>query len=124
MTIANEFEGAFRLHQQGKLREAFLRYDAVLAADPKHAAALHYSGVAHYQSDNLQQAFERLRASVNFDGTKPDAWSNLGLVLQAIGHKRAAVEMFERAAQLDPSSDEVALNLAAAQLAHGDVASG
>ena len=38
-TLANEFDRAFRLHQQGKLREAFMRYDAILKADPKHAAA-------------------------------------------------------------------------------------
>ena len=30
--IRGEFERAFRLHEQGKLREAFLRYDAILKA--------------------------------------------------------------------------------------------
>jgi len=37
---------------------------ADLHPDPRNAPALHYSGVAHYQSGNLQQAFARLRASV------------------------------------------------------------
>jgi protein O-GlcNAc transferase len=123
MTTASELAArAAQLHRDGKLADAIATYDAILRDDPRNAHALHYSGVAHYQSGNLQQAFERLRASVNLDGTKPDAWSNLGLVLQAIGHTRAALEMFERAAQLDPSSDEVALNLAAAQFAQGEVA--
>jgi predicted O-linked N-acetylglucosamine transferase (SPINDLY family) len=113
---------AAALHRDGKLADAIAVYDAILRDEPGNAHALHYSGVAHYQSGNLQQAFERLRASVNLDGSKPDAWSNLGLVLQAIGHKRAAIEMFERAAKLDPLSDEIALNLAAAQHANGDIA--
>jgi hypothetical protein len=41
MSIASEFDRAYQLHRQGKLREAFLRYDAVLAADPAFAPALH-----------------------------------------------------------------------------------
>ncbi len=103
--------------REGKLAEAIAAYDAILHTEPRNANALHYSGVACYQVGDLKQAFERLRASVNLDGTKPDAWSNLGLVLTAIGHRRAAVEMQERAAQLDPASDEILANLAAAQLA-------
>ena len=67
MTISAEFERAFRLHQQGKLREAFLRYDAVLAADPKHAAALHYSGVVLYQAGKVPEAAQRIRASLALD---------------------------------------------------------
>ena len=113
---------AAALHREGKLADAIAVYDTILRDEPRNAHALHYSGVAHYQSGNLKEAFERLRASVNLDGRVPDAWSNLGLVLQAIGHKRAAIEMFERASQLDPSSNEVALNLAAAQLGSGDAA--
>lgn len=113
---------AAALHREGRLADAIALYDAILRGEPRNAHALHYSGVAHYQAGNLKEAFERLRASVNLDGRVPDAWSNLGLVLQAIGHKRAAIEMFERASQLDPSSDEVALNLAAAQLGSGDAA--
>ncbi len=108
-------ERAAGLHRDGKLAQAIAAYDAILRDEPRNAHALHYSGVAHYQSGNLKEAFERLRASVNIDGRVPDAWSNLGLVLQAIGHKRAALEVFERAAQLDPQATDIVLNLAAAQ---------
>lgn len=51
-----EFARAFRLHEQGKLREAFLRYDAILKAAPEHAPALHYSGVVLFQSGKLVPA--------------------------------------------------------------------
>ncbi|MFO1306184.1 MAG: tetratricopeptide repeat protein [Burkholderiales bacterium] len=112
---------AAQLHRDGKLAEAIAAYDAILRDEPRNAHALHYSGVAQYQSGNLKEAFERLRASVNLDGTSADAWSNLGLVLQAIGHKRAAIEVFERAAKIDPQSAEIAQNLGAAQLASGQV---
>ena len=62
MSIASEFDRAYRLHQQGKLREAFMRYDAVLAADPKFAPALHYSGVVLFQAGKIPEAAERIRA--------------------------------------------------------------
>ena len=83
MTIANEFERAFKLHQQGKLREAFLRYEAVLAAQPEHASALHYSGVVLMQSGKHAAAIERIRASLNLDAGSADAWSNLAHALES-----------------------------------------
>jgi predicted O-linked N-acetylglucosamine transferase (SPINDLY family) len=112
---------AAQLHRNGKLAEAIAVYDAILRDEPRNAHALHYSGVAHYQSGNLKEAYERLRAAVNLDAGSADACSNLALVLQAIGHHRAALEMFQRAATLDPQSTDIALNLAAAQHASTDV---
>ncbi|MGH8801921.1 MAG: tetratricopeptide repeat protein, partial [Casimicrobiaceae bacterium] len=120
MSIADEFERAFRLHQQGKLREAWLRYDAVLAAEPGHAAALHYSGVVLYQSGKLPEAAERIRASIALDPRSPDAWSNLALVLGGAGRGEAAVNALIEAAKLAPRSSAIHANLAAAQLAIGD----
>ena len=59
MSLAAEFDRAMRLHQEGKLREAFMRYDAVIKADPQHAAALHYSGVVLLQAGkHVQGIFE------------------------------------------------------------------
>ena len=120
MSIADEFERAFRLHQQGKLREAWLRYEAVLAAEPRHDGALHYSGVVLYQSGKLPEAAERIRASIAVDAASPDAWSNLALVLDAAGHADAAVNALLEAARLAPSSAAIHVNLAAARLAIGD----
>jgi len=108
-------DDAFRLHQQGKLREALVQYDSLLRVDPVNAAALHYSGVALYQTGALGGALERLRQSVAIEPGNADAWSNLGLVLQAAGHRRAALEAFARAAQLGPDSLAILANLAAAQ---------
>ncbi len=116
MTLAAEFDRAFRLHQQGKLREAFLRYDAILKAEPRHAAALHYSGVVLHQAGNLTGAVERIRASLAIDPSSADAWSNLGLALQAWGRPEAAVNALVEAAKLGPQSPEILANLAAAQL--------
>jgi len=117
--LANEFDRAFRLHQQGKLREAFMRYDAILKADPKHAAALHYSGVVLHQSGNHWGAVERIRASIAVDGASPDAWSNLAMALQAGGRPEAAINALKAAVDLSPHSPDILANLAAAQIGMG-----
>ncbi|MDE2209930.1 MAG: tetratricopeptide repeat protein [Betaproteobacteria bacterium] len=119
MSISSEFERAFRLHQQGKLREAFLRYDAVLAADPGNAPALHYSGVVLFQAGKLPEAAERIRASLKLEPRSPDAWSNLALVLDSAGRREAAVNALKEAAKLAPRSPEIYANLAASELGLG-----
>jgi tetratricopeptide (TPR) repeat protein len=122
MSISQEFERAFRLHQQGKLREAFMRYDAVLAADPDNAPALHYSGVVLFQAGKLPEAAERIRASLAIEPKSPDAWSNLALVLNAAGRREAAANALREAATLAPASPEILANLSAAELALGRTA--
>ena len=109
---------AAALHRDGKLAEATAVYDAILARDPRNAQVLHYAGVALFQQGQYAPALERLRDSVNLDGSKADAWSNLGLLLTTIGHHRAAVEVYGRAVALDPAPD-ILVNMAAAQLAWG-----
>src|SRR5260221_11633892 len=115
----SEFERAYRLHQQGKLREAFLRYDAIVKAMPRHAPALHYSGVGLYQSGKFDAAIERIRASLDVDPREADAWSNLAIALQASGRQDLALNAFIEAARLDPNSPKILANLAGAQLSSG-----
>ena len=121
MSIASEFDRAYRLHQQGKLREAFMRYDAVLAADPTFAPALHYSGVVLFQAGKIPEAAERIRASLKLEPTSSEAWSNLALVLESAGRREAAVNALKEGAKFAPRSPEIFANLAAAELALGRV---
>ncbi|MCC6868185.1 MAG: tetratricopeptide repeat protein [Burkholderiales bacterium] len=114
--IAELAQRAAALHRAGDLAAAIAVYDAILAREPRHAVALHLSGVACFQRGEYAQALDRLRASVNTDGSNADVWANLGLLLTTIGHHRAAVETYERAAALDPAP-QILVNMAAAQLA-------
>jgi protein O-GlcNAc transferase len=117
MTIADEFERAFRLHQQGKLREAFLRYEAILKAEPEHAPALHYSGVVLMQSGKHAAAIERIRGSLKLDPGSADAWSNLAQALESVDRPEAALNALKQATELAPRSPEIWCNLAASELA-------
>lgn len=119
MAFTHELQRALKLHEEGKLAEALQRYDTILLAEPRNAAALHHSGIALYQSGRLPEALERIRQAALLEPGLPDAWSNMGLVLQAMGQRQAAVEMFEKAVQRAPDSIECAGNLASGLLACG-----
>ena len=119
MSVSAEFDRAFRLHQEGKLREAFLRYDAIIQTDPTHAAALHFSGVVLHQAGKHVEAIARIRASIGIDPGSPDAWSNLALALEAVDRPEAAINALKEAARLAPKSPEIWTNLAASELALG-----
>src|SRR5438105_3997129 len=119
MIAAAEFERALRLHQQGKLREAFLRYDAIIQAEPQHAGALHFSGVVLHQAGKHAEAITRIRASISIDPNVADAWSNLALALEAVDRREAAINALKQAATLAPKSPEIWTNLAASELALG-----
>ncbi|HEY1326170.1 MAG TPA: tetratricopeptide repeat protein [Casimicrobiaceae bacterium] len=119
MSIGTEFDRALRLHQQGKLREAFYRYDAILKAQPSHAGALHYSGVVLYQAGKHAEAAERISAALAVEPAQPDAWSNLALVLDAVGRREAAVNALKEATRHAPGSAEIWSNLAGSETALG-----
>lgn len=101
MILAAEFDRAYRLHQQGKLREAFLRYDAILKAEPRHAPALHFSGVVLHQAGILTPAVERIRASLAIDPASPQAWSDLAAVQLALSLDTDAETSARRAIAAD-----------------------
>ncbi|HVF62635.1 MAG TPA: tetratricopeptide repeat protein [Casimicrobiaceae bacterium] len=112
MEFENEFERALALHRQGKLREAFLRYDAIVKVKPRHAEALHYSGVVLHQAGQHPAAAERIRAALDVDPTIAEAWSNLAMVLEAVGRPEAALDALKEAVRCDPGSAHFASNLA------------
>jgi len=113
---------ALRLHQQGRLREAFDQYQAILAAEPNHAAALHYSGVVLHQSGDHAGAVLRIRRAIAIDPAPPEPWANLAPALEALGQPDAAVDALQEAARRAPRDPQILGNLAASQLGVGRLA--
>ena len=110
---------ALNLHRQGKLREAFERYAAILAEHPDHAAALHFSGVVLHQSGDHDGAVERIRKSIFIDGAPAEPWANLAHALAARGNREAAINALKEAAARAPRDAEIWSNLAASELGLG-----
>lgn len=124
MTFEKAFERALAAHRQGKLREAFLRYDAILKADPAHAQALHLSGVVLHQAGQSAAASERIRAALDVDPSQAEAWSNLAQALAATGRHAAALAALKEALRRAPQAADIAVNLAAMLIAQGQAVEG
>jgi tetratricopeptide (TPR) repeat protein len=119
MKFAAELDRALAVHRQGKLREAFLRYDAILKAEPRHALALHYSGVVLHQAGQHAAAAERIRTALDVDASDPEAWISLGRVLDALGRTEPAMTAWKEALRCAPDSADAAAGLSAALLSRG-----
>ena len=88
--------------------EALARYDACCSRSRAMRSRCITPGIASYQSGNLPQALERIRQAVVLEPGLPDAWSNLGLVLQASETTRRRSTCTRRPCRLAPDSVEFA----------------
>jgi len=124
MAFEKEFERALAVHRQGKLREAFHRYDAILKAEPRHAPALHLSGVVLHQAGQSAAAVDRIRASIDIDASSPEAWSNLAMALETLGRGDAARNALKEALRRAPNAADIAANLAGMLISQGQMVEG
>src|SRR5215470_8006694 len=109
---AGAFRHAQELHRRGELASALLAYDELLARWPAHAEALHYSGVALYQSGRASAAAERIERSLKSDSREAEPWCNLALVYQALGRRDEAIGALREALGRAPGQAEIWSNFA------------
>jgi tetratricopeptide (TPR) repeat protein len=67
---------ALRLHEQGNIQAAVARYTRVLQQAPEHATALHFIGLAQYQSAQPSAALEAMWRSLLLAPNEPEFFSN------------------------------------------------
>jgi tetratricopeptide (TPR) repeat protein len=94
--LARSFEQALTAHRAGRLDEAGRLYDAVLAVDPRHADALHLSGVLKNQQGEPAEALRLVAAALR---AKPNAVNTLmshGVILDALKRHEEALASFDR----------------------------
>lgn len=114
------FAQAFALHRNGRLDDARLQYDALLAVAPRHAPALHFSAILLHARQRSVEALDRIERSLAIDDRVPDVWNNAGLIYLALGRGPDAARAFDRALQLEPTLAEAWLNLSSLELAVND----
>ena len=115
--VRQQFEEAFALHRQGRASDAFARYAAILAADPRHAPALHYSALLLHQQGRSGDAVARIESALEIDATVADVWVNAGMIYGATGRAADASRALERATALEPTLVEAWLGLSSQRLA-------
>ena len=108
------------LHRQGRTAEAFAAYEAVLANSPRHADALHFSGLLLHQAGRHDEAAARIEHALRIDARAPDPWSNLALIYHALGRRDEAMRALEAALDRDATLAEVWVNLSSLRLDVGD----
>jgi tetratricopeptide (TPR) repeat protein len=113
------FEGAFALHQQGRLNEAARIYEQILKIDSRHADSLHLLGLIVNQAGKSDLAIQLIGQAINVRGNEASYYSNLGTIVQAQGQLDAAAACYRRALELNPRLAEVYLNLALVEQVRG-----
>jgi len=119
MTIPQAFQIALQHHQAGRLAEAETLYRQILAAQPKHADALHFLGVIAVQAGRHDLAEAWLRQAIALNPDNPGAHSNLGEAYRTTGRIDEALAAFHRALELKPDSPETLNSLGVALRARG-----
>jgi len=118
-TATEDLKHAIALHQAGQLPEAERIYRQILKKFPDNADALHLLGVVAFQSGNLDDAEDRIRAAITEDRSIALYHANLGRVLKAAG--RADADVYREALKLEPDNPEVLSDLAGVLLERGQV---
>jgi tetratricopeptide (TPR) repeat protein len=90
------------LHQAGRLDEASLRYQQVLAADPAHFDALHLLGVLCIQTGRPDIAVELIGQAIAAQPGVAIAHGNLGNALNILARHEEALAASDRAIALNP----------------------
>ena len=110
--LAEAFQAAISLHQQGRLPEAERLYRAVLDLDHDHFDALHHLGLLCAQRGDLDAAAGLLGKALDQNPKSAEAHNNLGTMLQALGRQEEAARCFETALTLTPTYADARYNLA------------
>jgi Flp pilus assembly protein TadD len=96
------FEEALGHHRAGRLELAEATYRRLLAADPRHAGALHHLGLVHFQSSRHELAVEHIARAIDLEPQNGNAHHGLASALNALGRHDAAEDHYRTALRLKP----------------------
>jgi protein O-GlcNAc transferase len=102
--VTESLRAAYALHQAGRFPEAAQVYREILAANPKHFAALLYLGLLRLQTGSFQDAEQVLGEAVALDPTSLDALSVHASALHQLGRCDDAIASLDRVLALYPEN--------------------
>ncbi len=110
-------ETLYLLHQYSHAIQILepLRDDAAYDANYSNLLAMSYAGLGDYQA-----AVWNLKEALKLDRQRPDLLFNLGTVYQKAGQNAAALQIFERLADLEPDSAPIFFALAVSRFNAGE----
>ncbi|MBX7200610.1 MAG: tetratricopeptide repeat protein [Rhodospirillaceae bacterium] len=111
MGLPEQFNEAFRHHAAGRLSAAEALYRAILAADIRHAGALHGLGLMALQTGRPEIAVRLIGEALAVDAGNADHHADYGLALMQAGRTDDAIAAQGRAAGLAPREARHHFNL-------------
>jgi tetratricopeptide (TPR) repeat protein len=114
MDVTAELRRAAALHRDGRLDEAGAIYEAVLALQPEHPAALALSARLALDRRDPARAAVMFRRAVAVRPNDAELWTALGIALRVAGAAAESVAPLETAERLAPGNVEIASHLALA----------
>jgi Flp pilus assembly protein TadD len=84
---------------------------AFLSQDPEPEAH-HLRGLVALEAQLLQDAVMEFREALRLNPNLPRVWNDLGVVMEALGNTRDALQCYSLALQCDPQSEEARENWA------------
>lgn len=98
------YEIALVYDQQGKTNEAISKMENSLQLAPQDTGVIFQLGVLYYKTSQFDKAKAALAKAVSLDPNFSNARYFLGLLLDTEGNKSAAIEQFEKIAELNPDN--------------------
>jgi protein O-GlcNAc transferase len=104
--LAQQFQEAVRLHQQGRLDSAQRQYRKILAVQPKHFDARHLLGLVRLHQGFPADAAKEITAALDINPSFPFAWVNLAASFEHLGNADGALASYDRAIAIKPDYAE------------------
>ncbi|MGE0564819.1 MAG: tetratricopeptide repeat protein [Pseudolabrys sp.] len=104
------FAQAIALHQAGRVGQAKILYQQILAVRPDHFPALQFLAVSEYQARNLVAAEALFGKAIQINPRSAEIYSNFSLVFYEGGQFEKAVEQCDKALALKPDYAEAHCN--------------
>ena len=112
---ATEFYAAVAAFLHGREAEAVELAQRAIAIDPAFAPVYDLIGAAYTRLDRPAEARQAFETSLTFDAHDSTAYTNLGLLELAAGHRPAAAQLFAEALWLAPESQTARQGLSQSQ---------
>lgn len=119
--IADTLNQAIRCHQAGELAHAERLYRQILAAEPRHADALHLLGLIALQAGHREEGLALVRESLRVNPRHAEAHHNLAIALEQQGDLPGSIASWREAIRCRPGNVDALCQLAGALKRQGNI---
>ena len=109
-SLQAQFQTAMALHKQGRLADAARLYEAVLASDKSHFAAMHCLGAIAYHTGNLEKAVTLIADAVRLNPKIAQADVYRSAALNQLGRHEEALAVCDQTLRINPGFAEAHYN--------------